>query len=177
MKRRVKLLLVVGLLLFIFRTVCAQSSGVDLYFFYGQGCPHCTQAEVFLKQLKNQYPRLNIFSSEVFYNQNNRTVYLAMARAYGLNLADIQVPVIYVGEKSFVGFNDYIGSQIRNEVLRCFNQKCFSPIDKLQSGQNSQSLDNKANLKQVIVGWIVIGLIVLISVFLLIKLFLKKKKI
>jgi len=183
MKRRAKLLLIISFLLFSLRIVSAQSNTVDLYFFYGQGCPHCAQAEVFLEKLKNQYPQLNIFANEVYYNQNNRLLYSAMAQAYGLNLAEIPVPVIYIDEKSFVGYSDYIGSQIRNEILRCLNQKCPSPIEKIQSGQNNQiannkiSFNNKISLKQSLVGWIVIGLIILIGIFLLVKLFSKKKKI
>ncbi|MGC9048610.1 MAG: glutaredoxin family protein [Patescibacteria group bacterium] len=171
------LLLVVGFLLIIFSPVLAQQNQVGLYFFYGQGCPHCARAEIFLEQLKKQYAGLDVFPLEVFYNQNNRFIYLAMARAYGLSLTEIQVPVIYIGEKSFVGYNDFIGSQIRNEVLRCLNQKCPSPIEKIQSEQNNQNFDSKRSSKQVMIGWIAIGLIVLAIVFLLIKFIFRKKKI
>lgn len=72
MKKQIKLLLAIGFLLLFFRITLSQSKGVDLYFFYGQGCPHCAQAEQFLTQLNQQYQTLNIKSFEVFYHQENR---------------------------------------------------------------------------------------------------------
>lgn len=175
MNKQIKLLLVISFLLFVLKIVSAQPNSVDLYFFYGQGCPHCAQAEQFLAQLNKQYPNLNIKSFEVFYHQENRQIYFAMANAYKINVAEVPVPGIFIGEKSFVGYNNFIGSQIRNEVLRCLNQRCPSPIEKIQLGQNNQT-NNQLSTKQIIVGWIVIILIILAIIFLLIKLFLKKKK-
>lgn len=177
MKKQI-ILLVISFLLFM--GVCqAQSNAIDLYFFYGQGCSHCAQAEQFLVALNQQYPTLNIKSFEVFYHQENRQIYFALAKAYKINVAEVPVPGIFIGEKSFVGYNDFIGSQIRNEVLRCLNQKCLSPIEKIQTGQNNQTADNdnKVSLKQIIIGWIVIGLIIFAIIFFLIKFISRKKKI
>lgn len=180
--RIIKLLIIFSVVLFYFvpNFVLAQTDnaqglqGTDLYFFEGQGCPHCAQAKIFLGQLKNQYPLLNIRSFEVFYNQDNRQLYFAFARAYGLKLNEVPVPFILVGEKSFVGFNDTIGGQIRNEVARCAQQKCPSPSEKLSSVPPNQ---NFTSIKQEATGWIVIGLVIAMAIFFLIKLIFRKKKI
>jgi thiol-disulfide isomerase/thioredoxin len=67
MRKRATFLLIIIFFLSIFlpKEIFAAEK-VDLYFFYGQGCPHCAQAEVFLEKLKNQYPQLNIFANEVY---------------------------------------------------------------------------------------------------------------
>ncbi len=39
----------------------SESSGeVVMYYFWGDGCPICTQAKPFLKELENDYPELEI---------------------------------------------------------------------------------------------------------------------
>lgn len=164
MKKQISLLLVISFLLLV--QVCqAQSNTIELYFFYGQGCPHCAQAEQFLTQLSKQYPALAIKSFEVFFNQDNRQIYFSLANAYKINVAEVPVPVIFIGEKSFVGYDDFIGSQIRNEVLRCLNQKCPSPIEKLSSDNQNPPSNSGGSLKQIMIGWAVI--IVLGAIFVL----------
>jgi glutaredoxin len=159
------------LILFLFSINFVKALAVDLYFFYSETCPFCTQAKGFLEELKKQYPNLNIFSFEIFYQKENRTFYLSLAKAFKLNLNDYPVPVIYINDKSFVGFDNYKASQIKLEVIKCQTQKCISPIEKLNLRKENQNLIKKKNFPSLY-------LIALISFLFLIKLillFLRKR--
>jgi hypothetical protein len=66
-------------LLFLFiliRPVSAHGDKV-LYFFYGDGCPHCAKEEKFLDSVISQkYPHLEIKRFEVWKNMDNPNCFL-----------------------------------------------------------------------------------------------------
>jgi len=152
--------------------VLAQNKTVELYFFQGAGCPHCAQAEADFGELVKQYPQLQIKSFEVYYNNDNRQLYFAFAQAYNLNLSQLVVPLIFVGNKSWIGYDANIKNEIKNEILRCSNQICPSPQNKVLANQPN-SLNNST--KQAILGWAIIIFILAIVFFIVIKLIKKKK--
>ncbi|MEM5782671.1 MAG: thioredoxin family protein, partial [Candidatus Aenigmatarchaeota archaeon] len=48
-----------------------EQGKICVYFFFGQGCPHCAEEKPFLEEMKNKYPQLEIYDFEVYYNQEN----------------------------------------------------------------------------------------------------------
>ncbi len=152
----------------------ADLNRVDLYFFYSQGCPYCAKAEIFLNQLKREQPGLEVVSFEVSGNQENRKLYLSLANAYQVDAS--YVPSFFIGDKALIGYDDFIGSQIKTEILRCLNQKCFSPLEKLLSYQSKQAATGlKDKTKQNISWWTVFGFGLIILILILLFIFLKKK--
>ncbi len=171
---KVCLLIIWGLL---FLKPCLAAQPVDLYFFYGQGCPICAQAEVFLGELSRKYPDLKVKSFEVFYNQENKKVYLALGQAYNLNLSQIPVPVILIAEKSFTSYNSGISSTIEQAVIKCLSQGCISPIEKLEHRRSAPSSPTNYESKRITnIGWLITVLVIGGLVFLSIKILSKKQK-
>jgi len=145
-----------------------------LYFFYGQGCPYCARAEIFLKDLKRQYPTLGVVSFEVYNHRENWKLYSALARVYQIKVE--AVPGFFINDKVFVGYDEFVASQIKSEILHCLNQKCLSPREKLmvlQQSSPSQNLEKKSS--QIIVGWLVVVFLAFILIFGLLKLIKKRK--
>jgi glutaredoxin len=178
MKRNFFIFIFCLFLLFNLNSVLAQApstakSPIDLYFFRGEGCSHCAAAEAFFGDVIKQYPQLQIKSFEVFNNEANRQLYFAFAKAYNLSLDQLSVPVIFIGDKQWVGFNDSIQSQIKDEIIHCSSQVCPSPDTKVL--EQEQQTDQTNTNKQAALGWVIIILIVVIIVIVLIKLFKKKK--
>ena len=60
-----------GLLVSQPRPVLAANP-VVIYFFWGDGCPHCAEAEPFLEKLAKRYPEVEIRYYEVWNNEENR---------------------------------------------------------------------------------------------------------
>ncbi len=73
-----------------------------VYFYYGDGCPHCAEAEPFLADLAARHPGLEVRAYEVWHDDANRERLEAMAGAYRIDASG--VPVIFIGEDAWVGF-------------------------------------------------------------------------
>lgn len=80
----------------------AQQNKTCVYFFYGETCPHCAEEESFLEELKQSYPQIEIHQFEVYYNKDNRNLYNAITKQYGVRSSG--VPMTFIGEKVFTGF-------------------------------------------------------------------------
>ncbi len=116
-KARLWLLLTVllGLILGLHPAIYAQSDApVYLYFFWGDGCPHCAEAKPFLAALQQRYPTLKVESFEVWYNTENQALYQRMAEAHGFKAQ--YVPAIFLGEYYWIGYNEAIGQEIERTV-------------------------------------------------------------
>lgn len=75
---------------------------ICLYFFWGQGCPHCAEEKPFLEELKKKYPNLEIYDFEVYYHPENVEFWKQVCERY--NTRPSGVPMTFVGNKAFIGF-------------------------------------------------------------------------
>lgn len=110
---------------------------IAVYFFWGEGCPHCADEEIFLETLKIKYPQLVIKSYEVWHNKENAKFFSEMAEAYGTRPEG--VPMTFIGDfNPLVGYrNDEVTSKIIEDRVRyCTTLSCIDPIEKL--GKPSQ---------------------------------------
>lgn len=101
--------------------VAAQKRAV-IYFFWGDGCPHCAAAKPFLQSLSEQYPGVEVRAYEVWYKEDNRTLFSKMAAAYGFEPQ--AVPTIFLGEQHWVGYAEPIAREIETAVKACLEAGC-----------------------------------------------------
>lgn len=111
--------------------ICSADSGnLNIYFFYGNGCPHCAEEEEFLYQeIKSQYPNIRIFGYEIYYNKNN--AYLLQQSADKLNISVDGVPFLVVGDKHFIGYGSLISKTISQRVEQCYLGGCPDSLAQL----------------------------------------------
>ena len=57
---------------------------VAIYFFWGNGCPHCAAAKPVLAEISRQYPNVQLRAYEVWYDQANQELFQRMAAALRL---------------------------------------------------------------------------------------------
>jgi len=77
---------------------------IDLYFFYGQGCPHCAKEEIFLAKLEKEKTPINIHRYEVWHNKDNANLLSKIAK--NINLTVSGVPILFIGSENIVGYGD-----------------------------------------------------------------------
>lgn len=131
---------------FLGSSISAQTARpIELYFFYGQGCPHCAEAKPFLENLEKRYPQLKIKTFEVYRDEKNKELFSIFLKAYGRKPEG--VPTIFLGEKVIVGYNESISFQIEQAIQDCLTLFCPSPIEKLKAFQ-AEELKNKKTEKQ-----------------------------
>jgi cytochrome c biogenesis protein CcdA/glutaredoxin len=95
---------------------------VILYFFWGDGCPHCAEAKPFLQDLARRYPQLQVESFEVYYSSDNQELFTAMAEAHGFEVR--VVPTIFIGDEHWQGFAGAMGTSIERGVRDCLAAGC-----------------------------------------------------
>ncbi len=96
---------------------------VVIYLFWGDGCPHCAAEKPVLEALAKSNPHVILQMYEVWNSEENKQKLLQMADYYEFEANG--VPVTFIGEKYWVGYNDQLGDAIRSEVNACLNTGCI----------------------------------------------------
>ena len=95
---------------------------VIVYFFWGDGCPHCAATWVFWEEISRQYPNLEIRDYEVWYVEQNQELLRRMAAAYGFEPS--AVPTIFIGDYHWVGASEPILNEISLVIDACTTSGC-----------------------------------------------------
>ncbi|KKQ53504.1 MAG: hypothetical protein US83_C0018G0008 [Candidatus Falkowbacteria bacterium GW2011_GWC2_38_22] len=102
---------------------------VNVYFFWGKGCPHCEQEKPFLEKMTKKYSRLRVNEYEVWGNKQNRDLMKSFAEKLGANISG--VPFTVVGEHYFNGWMNeaHTGGQIE-DAIKCTLDKACRDVGK-----------------------------------------------
>ncbi|MDD2733654.1 MAG: hypothetical protein PHF56_06905 [Desulfuromonadaceae bacterium] len=103
---------------------------IIIYFFWGNGCPHCEEEKKYLDEWKRAFPSLEIRDFEVWYNKKNAGVMAAMLQAQGLKSSG--VPVTFVGDRVFSGFTEQTKFSLDKQLKKCREMVCGDPGDLLR---------------------------------------------
>ena len=96
--------------------ITKKDGKVNIYFFWGDGCPHCKEEKLFLKSIENEYGNLfNVYEFEVWHNEENEKIMKEFGKAMGDNLTG--VPYTIIGKESIKGFNDSKKEQILDAII------------------------------------------------------------
>ena len=74
---------------------------LDLYVFWGDGCPHCEEQKPFLADLAARHPGLAIHSHEIWRSDTDHALFRTLARFHGIEAG--AVPTVFVGGRAFIG--------------------------------------------------------------------------
>ncbi len=103
---------------------------VTIYFFWGDGCPHCATEKPFLDEMKRKYPDLAVKEFETWKSKDNAALFQEMAKAYGTTAQG--VPTTFIGEgEPFVGFSNGMKAEMEARIKLCVEQDCTDPGTKL----------------------------------------------
>ncbi len=101
---------------------------LTIYFFWGDGCPHCATEKPFLESLKKKYKeKIEVKMFETWKNSDNVDLFQEVANAYGIQVQG--VPTTFIGDKNWVGYADYMSPEIEDYVKYCIENKCESPLE------------------------------------------------
>ena len=121
----------------------SDSSEVTIYFFWGDGCPHCAAEKPFLEELQQKYPDIEIKMFETWKNPDNAKLFNEVAKAYGTTAQG--VPTTFIGDKFWVGYADYLGNQMEEKVIVCIQNGCESPINVNAENLNDEEKNQEIN--------------------------------
>lgn len=104
---------------------------VNIYFFWGNGCPHCEEEFKFLKSIETEYGNyftLNTF--EVWYSKDNAEILEQFANAMGDEVKG--VPYTIIGNKTFSGFSKNYEEQFLKAIKEQYHNSYDVYFDKTQ---------------------------------------------
>lgn len=120
-----------------FSIIQVEAKEVEMYFFWGQGCPHCSEQKKFLEKIKQDYPELKIKDFEIYYNKDNLELFKRVGKAYGINPTGI--PMTFIDKTYVSGFasSETTGKEIKGLIEKCSQEICYSVEDVLAAGSIS----------------------------------------
>lgn len=123
-------------------------SKINIYFFYGDGCPHCAKEEKFLDSLLEKYgDNINVYRYETWKDSNNKN-YMFAIKALLKKDVNGRVPFTVIGKESFLGYNDYTGEKIEN-LIRVYLE--LDPEENLIVDRDKENIPllGEVNVKEV----------------------------
>ena len=109
-----------------------SSTEVPVYFFRGEGCPHCEEAETWFKSIEEEYgSKFKIVDYETWYDEDNADLMQKVAKARGEKAEG--VPYIIIGNKSWNGFDESsYAEEIISEIETVYAQAPADRYDIMQ---------------------------------------------
>lgn len=95
--------------------VTKEDGKVNIYFFWGNGCPHCKEEFKFLNEIEEEYGNMyNLHAYETWYNEE----YAQLAKDLGkiLDTKVEGVPLTIIGERVFIGFGENLKQDIKDAI-------------------------------------------------------------
>lgn len=93
----------------------ARQNVVNLYLFYGDGCPHCADEEAYLSEKQKEYgDQLVIHAREVWYHPENVEILQQFAAKFGFEPSG--VPVTFIGDQYWIGFSETTKGEIQTAI-------------------------------------------------------------
>ena len=124
------------------------SNEVNVYFFRGEGCSHCAEAEAWFESIEEEYgSKFKIVDYETWYNSENAELMQKVAEARGETAEG--VPYIIVGNKSWNGFAEDYADEILAQIESEFETNVDERYDimKLMETGGNAKVDDKDDKK------------------------------
>ncbi|RJQ43074.1 MAG: hypothetical protein C4545_03620 [Anaerolineaceae bacterium] len=149
MNRKIRLTILFTFLILLLSTssVFAQAEepgSLNVYFFWGDGCPHCAEEEPFLESLEKKYPQVNVVDYEVWYNKKNQEILSEFGDVLGFEPSG--VPVTIIGDQYWIGFREEYKSDMEAVIQSLLqNSGGFDAGSEIFSTQNQNTAIQDSN--------------------------------
>ena len=131
---------------------------VIVYFFRGEGCSHCAEAEAWFESIEEELgSKFKIVDYETWY-EDNANLMTKVAKARGEEDTATGVPYIIIGDASWVGFDASYESEMTDKINEMYEQevsKRYNIMDFL----DSDTTDTKNNTGNDILSLVIILLV------------------
>jgi len=138
-KKIIHALLVFLFLLVFMAPVFAREKSVNIYFFWGEGCPHCAKEKPFLQKLEKKYPTVKVYDFEVWNNDENRKLLIKVGKKLNVDVSG--VPFTVIGDQHFIGWlnEETTGASLEKAVQFFLSHDCRDVVGEILSSKKSTS--------------------------------------
>ena len=108
-----------------------EDNKVKVYFFRGEGCPHCAEAEEFFDSIKDEYGQyFEIVDYETWNDANNASLLEKVGEARDEEING--VPYIVIGDKSWSGYSSEYDDDIKKTIKSVYDTSVDKRYDIMQ---------------------------------------------
>lgn len=141
MKKIISFLILSFFFLFPFSVSALENDTITLYFFHGDGCPHCADEEKFFETIEGKYSNFEIVSYEVWYDEANAQLLSNVNEAFRITRTG--VPTNVIGTTVISGFGDSTG----DKIIRAIEYYQNHPYEDIVSQIKDGTYDSSRNIK------------------------------
>jgi len=98
------------------------TNNLNIYLFWGNGCPHCAKEKAFLAETLPNYQNVKLNDYEVYNSQTN--IKLMQEAADKLNIEANGVPLLIIGDEAIVGYASSMSDKIETRIKYCSENSC-----------------------------------------------------
>ena len=135
MKKILKIFIILTLL-FSFSVNAKEK--VTLYFFHGDGCPHCAEEQTDLIDDLKKDSSINVEEIEVWHDSENKELLDKVISAYGSRSG---VPYNVIGDTTIIGYSESNGEKIKRAIEYYKTHEYTDEIKKIKNGEMVQIND------------------------------------
>lgn len=141
----IKKILLILLFVIIFPVSVKAENVVNLYLFYGDGCPHCAEEEKFIEEYLETEKSAKLIKYEVWHSEENRKTWVKIQDK--LNNHENGVPYLIIGDEVIVGYLDGVTDEnIKKYVKKYKNDKKYE--DKVAKILKNEEVTPKKEIKK-----------------------------
>ena len=142
---KIKKILLLLLFVVIFPVSVKAENVVNLYLFYGDGCPHCAEEKKFIDEYLKTEKSAKLIKYEVWHSEDNRKTWVKIQDK--LNNHENGVPYLIIGDEVIVGYLDGVTDEnIKKYVNKYKNDKKYE--DKVAKILNNEEIKTKKEVKK-----------------------------
>lgn len=129
-------------------TTSEEDNRVKVYFFRGEGCPHCAEAEEFFDSIQDEYGQyFELVDYETWNNANNASLLKKVGEARGENIKG--VPYIVIGDKSWSGYSSQFDEDIKEAIKSVYEINVDERYDIIQLVNTGSTSDGNTTIEKV----------------------------
>ncbi len=121
---------------------CPDNSDYCVYYFYGEGCPHCAQVSPIIQELSEKY-NLTLHKLEIYYNSENQELYNDFVLRYKIERPG--VPLVFIGSYA-LGGTEQIKKNLE-EKIKFYKEN--TPVCPLQYNAQEANLHEISPAKKI----------------------------
>ena len=97
---------------------------VNIYLFYGKGCPHCEALFTYFESIKSKYSKYyNLYAFEVWYNEDNVKTMDYFLEKFDKKVSSRSVPFLIIGDEAFEGYSSSMNQKIIDTIEEKYKNK------------------------------------------------------
>lgn len=139
------IIFLITLLLFI-PNIKAEEKQLDLYLFYGDGCPHCKALEEYLDDYLKDKDNIKLHEYEIWYNEDNQNLFKKVQKA--MNKEANGIPYLVIGEDVVQGFMENYTEEKINGYIKYYQNKEYTDKAGIALGLKEKTNNNNTTKKE-----------------------------